>query len=285
MKLCAIVLNYRDAVRTEACLRSLANQELDIVLVVDNSADQHFSGDLAEMLSRMKGHINYRLRLLKPDRNLGFARGVNLALGDADALECDAFLLINNDAVASQDMVARLAAALATDKSLMVAPTVVDETGVTQPMLWYQRYFGLQSKHRLPGSFPYLSGCCMLVRREMLEEGRLLDEDFFMYGEDTLLGWRLARSGKYPLILGNAFVRHAAGSARRGLLFYEYHMSRAHVLLAMKTLRHPIEVPLLLVSKGIGLCLRALWRCLRFGNLVPLKAFWMSWREKDIRVP
>jgi N-acetylglucosaminyl-diphospho-decaprenol L-rhamnosyltransferase len=285
MKLCAIVLNYRDAVRTEACLRSLTNQELDVLLVVDNSADQLCSEELAEMLSRLKGHVNYRLRLLNPGRNLGFARGVNLALCDAEVLQCDAFLLINNDAVASQGMVARLAAALAADKSLVVAPTVVDGVGRPQPMLWYQRFFGLQSKHQLPGSFPYLSGCCMLVRREMLEEGRLFDEDFFMYGEDTLLGWRLARSGKHPLILGNAFVRHAAGSAPRGLLFYEYHMSRAHVLLAMKTLRHPIEVPLLLVSKGIGLCLRALWRCLRFGNLVPLKAFWMSWREKDIRVP
>jgi GT2 family glycosyltransferase len=120
----------------------------------------------------------------------------------------------------------------------------------------------------------------------MLENGGLFDEDFFMYGEDTLLGWRLACAGKKPISVGGALVCHdSAGSSRRGQWFYEYHMARAHVLLAMKTFRHPIEMPLLLTSKGIGLCLRAVWRSLRFGNLVPLKAFFMAWRGRDVRVP
>lgn len=286
MKICAIVLNYRNAARTEACLCALASQGLDVVLVVDNSADQRFSDELAVMLARQTGLVDYRLRLLNSGDNLGFARGVNLALNDADALCCDVFLLINNDAVASPGMVARLAAALADTDTPMVSPTVVDVVGVPQPMLWYQRFFGLLTRHRLLGSFPYLSGCCLLVRREMLEKGRLFDEDFFMYGEDTLLGWRLARSGKYPLCIPDVFVRHdGAVSSRRGQLFYEYHMARAHVLLAVKTWRHPLEIPLLLISKCIGLCLRALWRTLRFRNFAPLKGFFMAWRAQDMRVP
>lgn len=286
MKICAIVLNYRDAARTEACLRSLTGEGLDAVLVVDNSSDEHAAGEFAAVLGRQAGHVDCTLRLLNPGSNLGFARGVNLALNDAAALHCDAFLLINNDAVALPGMLARLAAALADTGAAMVAPTVVDAAGKPQPMLWYQRFFGLLTAHPLPGSFPYLSGCCLLVRREMLEEGRLFDEDFFMYGEDTLLGWRLACAGKKPLRLDDAFVRHdGAGSSRRGQLFYEYHMARAHVLLAMKTWRHPFEMPLLLAGKSIGLGLRALWRSLRFGNTIPLKAFFMAWLALDIRVP
>lgn len=286
MKIGAIVLNYRDATCTGGCLHSLVGQGLDTVLVVDNSDDDPAAKELLTTMERQSGLVDYTLCLISPGTNLGFARGVNRALDDASARHCDAFLLINNDAVAKPDMVARLAAALAEPDTGMVAPAVVDAAGKPQPMLWYQRFFGLLTASPLPGSFPYLSGCCLLVRREMLENGRLFDEDFFMYGEDTLLGWRLARAGKKPLRVSDALVCHdSAGSSRRGQWFYEYHMARAHVLLASKTLRHPIEAPLLLASKGVGLCLRAVWRSLRFGNLVPLKAFFMAWRALNVRVP
>lgn len=286
MKICAIVLNYRDAARTEACLCSLLGQGLDAVLVVDNSADERAIGELADMMERQKVQADYALYLINPGCNLGFARGVNLALNNAAARQCDGFLLINNDAVALPGMVTRLSSELADSGMSMVAPTVIDAAGKQQSMLWYQRFFGLLTTHPLPGSFPYLSGCCLLVRREMLEEGKLFDEDFFMYGEDALLGWRLACAQKKPLRLSDAFVRHdEVGSSRRGQLFYEYHMARAHVLLAMKTWRHPLEKPLLLASKCVGLSLRALWRSLHFGNIVPLKAFFMAWRALEICAP
>lgn len=286
MKICAVVLNYRNAARTEACLCSLRGQGLDTALVVDNSADKLAAEEIAVVLERQGTLVDYSLRSLNSGCNLGFSKGVNRALDDASALHCDAFLLINNDAIAKPGMVARLAAALAESGEGMVAPAVVDSAGKPQPMLWYQRFFGLLTAYPLPGSFPYLSGCCLLVRREMLENGRLFDEDFFMYGEDTLLGWRLACAGRKPLCVGEALLCHdSAGSSRRGQWFYEYHMARAHFLLAMKTRHHPIEVPLLLASKGIGMCLRALWRSLRYGNLVPLKAFIMAWRALNVRVP
>lgn len=286
MKICAVILNYRDAQRTEACLSSLSGQGLSAVMVVDNSADDRFADELAGMMERQKKHVDYALRLLAPDSNLGFARGVNFALRNTNGLCCDAFLLVNNDAIAMPGMVSQLASALADGDTSMVAPTVLDSSGKPLPVLWYQRFFGVLTTHKLPGSFSYLSGCCLLVRSETPMGAGLLDEDFFMYGEDTLLGWHLARAGKIPLRLTSAYVRHAGcGSSQRGRLFYEYHMARAHILLAMKTWRHPAEIPFLLICKCAGLCARALWRSLRFGSFVPLRAFFMAWRAEDIRVP
>lgn len=285
MKICAIILNYRDAARTEACLRSLTGSGLEMALVVDNSASEPAANELAGRLGRQTALFDYTLKLLNPGRNLGFARGVNLAINDATALRCDAFLIINNDAVALPGMLERLAAALTDPDAMMAGPTAINAAGKPQPMLWYQRFFGSLTARPLPGSFPYLSGCCLLVRRDMLQEGKLFDEDFFMYGEDTLLGWLLASAGKKPLHLDDAFVRHGgAGSSRRGELFYEYHMARAHVLLAMKTRRHALEMPLLLAGKCVGLGLRALWRSLHFGSTVPLRAFFMAWLARDVRV-
>lgn len=62
-------------------------------------------------------------------------------------------------------------------------------------------------------------------------------------------------------------------------------MARVHVLLAMKTRCHPLVIPLLLAGDGVSFGLRALWRSLHFGNAVLLKAFFMAWSARDIRVP
>ncbi len=286
MKICAIVLNYRNAARTQNCLRSLIGQGLNRVLVVDNSGDDDAASELAAMMERQRVHMDTALHLLDPKENLGFARGVNLALNNAGALHYDAFLIINNDAVAMSGMVTRLSIALFDSSAAMVAPVVIDAAGKLLPMFWYQRFFGLLTVNQWPGSFPYLSGCCLLVSHDMLVDGRLFDEDFFMYGEDTLLGWRLARAGGKPLLLADAFVRHeGAGSSRRGQLFYEYHLARAHILLARKTWRYPMEIPFMLICKCAVLSVRALWRSLSFWSVVPIKAFFMAWRELDIRVP
>jgi len=286
MKICAIVLNYRNAARTAACMSSLIGQGLHTVLVIDNSDDTEAAEELAAMVDKQFDHADYNLRLLNPGSNLGFAQGINFGLNNVASLNFDAYLLINNDAIAMPSMVSRLAAALSDSDAEMVAPIVVDVKGQPLPMLWYQRYFGLQTAFPLLGSFPYLSGCCLLVRREMLREGKLLDEDFFMYGEDTLLGWRLACNEMELLRLNDACVRHEGeGSSRRGKLFYEYHMARAHILLAKKTWHHPLEIPVMLAGKSVALILRAFWRSMRFGNVIPLKAFFMAWRKLNVRVP
>jgi hypothetical protein len=69
-------------------------------------------------------------------------------------------------------------------------------------------------------------------------------------------------------------------------MFYEYHMARAHILLATKTWRYSfLEIPFMLISKASVLCIRASFRSLRFRSFVPLKAFFMAWRALNVRVP
>ena len=286
MKICAIVLNYRNATCTESSLLSLSGQGLDALLVVDNSDDDSYSSELAVMMERQADFLDYTLHLLKPDGNLGFSRGVNLALSHEAALRCDAILLINNDAVAQPGMVARLASALADADCELAAPTIVDAAGKPQPVLWYQRFFGLLTTRRLPGSFQYLSGCCLMFGRNMLLGGKLFDEEFFMYGEDTQLGWRLKQTDSKVCHLDDAFVRHlGVGSSRQYGIFYEYHTARAHVLLAWKTWHYRIEIPLLLITKTTGLALRAALRSLRSGSMIPLRAFALAWLKQEIHSP
>lgn len=286
MNICAIVLDYRNAKRTEACLRSLLGQGLYRVLVVDNSANQQASEKLKAVIQRLKGNASdYALDLLQPNANLGFARGVNYALQQKLAADCDILLLMNNDALAAPDMVPLLAAAIINKSADLVTPTVLNNADIPQPAFWYQRFFGLLTIHRLPFSFTYPSGCCFLFHRSLIESGKLFDEDFFMYGEDTLLGWQMTRKRKKMACVEKAIVYHTGqASSHKCTLFYEYHMTRAHILLAIKTWNNPLEIPFLVTTKAIGLAIRAVLRCLRYRRMTPLIASLLAWIPLDIRV-
>ncbi|MBV8666788.1 MAG: glycosyltransferase family 2 protein [Burkholderiaceae bacterium] len=285
MKICAIILDYRGAGKTETCLRSLIAEGIDTVLVVDNSGDAHASAQLAEAVARVRSAgIDFALHLIEPGVNTGFARGVNLALADPAGQHCEAIMLLNNDAAAHAGAIRPLHDALLDGAAQLVGPMVVDDHGAPQPVPWYHRYFGTITNSPAPGAFPYLSGCCLMLRRSLLREGKLFDEDFFMYGEDALLGWQMARAHQTFKRINNATIRHT-GQARsqRSTLFYEYQMTRAHYLLCFKTCRTRWEIPVLLVTKFATLTLRMAVRCIRYRSPAPLAALFLAWLPLDIR--
>ena len=112
----------------------------------------------------------------------------------------------------------------------------------------------------------------------------LFDEDFFMYGEDTLLGWQLARSRKIMRVETKATVVHEGrGSSQQYLMFYEYHMARAHILLAVKAYSTPLEIPFLVVGKMMAIGTRALLRCIRARSIIPFIAFLLAWVPLKVR--
>ena len=285
MTICAVILDYRGAQKTEACLLSLIAQGIDTVLVVDNSEDQEASQQLADAAARVRQKdADYSLHIVTTGANLGFAGGVNFALGHEKARHCEAFLLLNNDATIYPGSVEQLDHALKKHAADLVSPAIIDDEGTPQPMMWYQRFFGLMTYKRLPGSYPYLCGCCLMFRRDLLVSEKLFDEDFFMYGEDTLLGWRLLREHKEFACIETATVRHTGqGKFAPSTLFYEYHMTRAHILLALKTRNNLLEIPVLLVGKCIGLIARGIRRSIRYRQSAPLLAFILAWRSFHIR--
>lgn len=285
MKICAILLDYRGAERTGACITSLLDQGMHCILVVDNSANADANRQLTEVIQNISsGAGKSIIKVIDAKANLGFSRGVNLALNDPLAHQCDYFLLINNDASATPGMTASLLSLLTQQHASLVAPTIQDEAGAVKKFMWYQRFTGVLTTFPLPFSFPYLSGCCLLFNRSLLVSNKLLDEDFFMYGEDTLLGWRLQCARQTMLQDEHAIIRHVGqGSSQKFSMFYEYHMARAHVLLALKTWHTRWEIPFLLLCKFFSLGMRALLRCMRARSPVPLAAFFLAWLPLKIR--
>lgn len=86
-----------------------------------------------------------------------------------------------------------------------------------------------------------LSGSCMMVRRSVISEIGLLDEDIFMFGEDIDWCWRIKQAGFRVFYYPQAVIYHAHGASSRlrpagatinlhkGMaVFYRKHLSAKH---------------------------------------------------------
>ena len=226
----AVVLHFGAAAATNRCLASLAASDYPAlsVLVVDNSAGDDWrpaAGDRP-------------LEVLRPPRNLGFAAGSNIAL---ERLLCgnDRYaLLLNNDAVVEPQAIAALVRCAESDARIALVGAQV-------------RGGGVQLDHRAVTFGPYLvrrdqppataatdtewvSGCCLLVRLAALARIGLLDDAFFLYGEDVDWCLRARRAGWRVVHEPRAVAHHDADPPARPTARRAYFLARNAILLARK---------------------------------------------------
>lgn len=269
-----LTLNYRDANRTSRCIASLLADGADAVLVWDNSEDNSAS---AQAL-RQEWADEPRVLIEVSARNLGFSAGVNRGIDAILSRWPGAWaLLINNDALVHRGALTALTTALRVKPQAVIAYPRVDHGGKVLGTVFYQRFFALLRFDRpWHGSFPYPSGSILLIAPERIDLP-LFDEDFFMYGEDVMLGWRLGeeRMVHVPQVLA---WHEGSVSSRNGSWFYETHLVAGHWRLAAKLARTPLEHGLLLVGRALSLPARAIVRSLRSRSLLPLRACIEGWR-------
>lgn len=268
-----LTLNYRDAVRTSRCITSLLSDGATAVLVWDNSED---GGSCAQTL-REHWQGDRRVILEESGRNLGFAAGVNRGIDRILARWPGAWvMLINNDATLLPGALAALTRALVDHPEAVIAYPRVNHGGRVIGTIFYQRHFALLSFDKpLPGSFPYPSGSALLIAPERITLP-LFDEDFFMYGEDMMLGWRLGpnRMAHVPEVLA---WHEGSASSRNSSAVYEIRIAAGHWLLGRKLARSPFDRAVLTLGRSLGLAARAVLRAIRTRSLVPLRALIVGW--------
>lgn len=284
---CVIILSYFGGERVAACLRSLVGQQFDTLYLVDNSVDTSQGTHLGRLRDEFVASSSSQVavKLLIQSENVGFARGVNAAIRlDRLSGGHSCYLLLNDDATLPPGGLAAMVARLSDrDDLALVAARVVTGELDTQ-VIWYQRWFGHLSFHTMPGSFAYLQGSCLLVDCRLIADNSLFDEAFFMYGEDILLSWEALRAGFAIDVAPDVVVEHqGSASSRHGGFFYEYHVARAHVLLARRLARSSWELPVMYLGRVVYLAARAFLRSVRFRSLVPLFAALAAWFPVRIR--
>lgn len=271
-----LILHFRTPEKTLSCLQSLLSEGIRDVVVVDNSEDGGRSADcMRQSLTELEGR-GMQTTMLQPGRNLGFAAGVNLALQEIQKKRVAHLLLINSDAVLLPDSLAEMLRRIGDLVCVAPESRASSTAAAVSPLVYYQKMLALYLPRPFIGALRYPSGTCLLLRGDQLRSD-FFDDDFFFYGEDVMLGHNLANRGAEFRECASASIIHAASSsAKNGSLFYEYHMVRAHWLLALKLASNRFERVLFLIARCTTLPARAVLRCMRELSTVPLRGFLMA---------
>ncbi|HEY9551474.1 MAG TPA: glycosyltransferase family 2 protein, partial [Prevotella sp.] len=224
MKISVVIVSYNVKHYLAQCLYSLRKALEGIeaeVYVVDNHSHD---GTIDYLKDRFP-----ELKLIESQHNNGFACANNMALRRCRG---EYVLLLNPDTVVAEHTIARSIAFMeahpqaggAGVKMLMAngKPARESRRGLPTPMTAFYKMCGLCAKyphHRRfgkyymgylpwdePARIEIVSGAYCLLRRSVLDEIGFLDEDFFMYGEDIDLSYRILKAGfenwylPYPIL-------------------------------------------------------------------------------------
>jgi GT2 family glycosyltransferase len=226
-----LILNWNNYSDTQKCLESLRSvtyPNIKIILV-DNGSDDGSREQLQNAYSD--------LTMLKSATNLGFAGGNNIGLKKILEREIPYTLLLNNDTEVIQgDFLDRISGELYADRNLCaVGPKVICPDGtLDQVILPFPKLdFTLRNSLGLfqpdlesRQTVDSLIGCCVLVRNQAIRQVGLLDENYFMYAEETEWFYRMRKAGWKILYNPVDSVIHKGGSSSRKLSSRKLYIER-----------------------------------------------------------
>jgi GT2 family glycosyltransferase len=287
-----IVVNWNGEQILESCLSSLAalsNVMCEIILVDNASTDSSVS------LARAKFP---EVTIIRLDKNEGFAGGNARGVKASSA---EYIALVNNDARVNPDWLARLIDPMVRDVRVGICASKLIFTeneklnsagdGVTTAAVGFNRGLG-QSQHSYSDR-EFVFGACgaaVLYRRRMLEEIGFLDEDFFLYDEDTDLNFRAQLAGWKCVYVPTAVAYHKA-NATAGRLSdtHVYYHSRNLEFVWIKNMPLGLMLRFLLhkIFQEFGsfcyLCLRhGKWRAYFRAKRDALKMLPKMWTKRQV---
>lgn len=253
MKLSIVIVNYNVSHFLEQCLISvynaLQNMNAEVFVVDNNSVD----GSVDMVREKFPQAI-----CIANQENVGFSRANNQAIRQAKG---EYVLLLNPDTVVQEDTFSKCVQFMdAHPDAGGLGVRMIDgmgnflpesKRGLPTPLVAFYKLSGLirlfpKSKRygryymgHLPNkknnSVEVLAGAFMLMRQTALNKVGLLDEDYFMYGEDIDLSYRIIKGGFKNYYFADTEIIHYKGeSTKKGSLNYVFIFYRAMQIFAQK---------------------------------------------------
>lgn len=213
MKLSVVIVNYNVKYYLGQCLeslrRALAGVEAEVFVVDNHSHD----GSVAYLRRRFP-----EVHFIASAHNLGFACGNNVAIRQSKG---EYVLLLNPDTVVGEDVIRSSIAFMDSHPEAGAhgvqmlndsgERALESRRGLPSPLVSFYKMTGLCRRFPqndrfahyymgslswdVPGQIEVVSGAYCFLRKTALDRVGLLDEDFFMYGEDVDLSYRLLKGG------------------------------------------------------------------------------------------
>ena len=247
MKLSVVIVSYNVCQLLEDCLRSVEKDLAGIdseIYVVDNASSDH----TVERLQPLFPAVHF----VANTENVGFARANNQAIRLSQA---EYVLLLNPDTVVHEGTLrgtldfldSHPEAGGAGVRMLTREGDTAPESRRAVPTPWVaflkmlgftRRYYMSHLPWDQPGQIEVISGAYCMLRRKALDAVGLLDEDFFMYGEDIDLSFRLLKGGWQNWYLPLDIVHYKGESTQKSSYRYVHVFYQAMLIFFRKHYGH-----------------------------------------------
>jgi N-acetylglucosaminyl-diphospho-decaprenol L-rhamnosyltransferase len=299
-----IVVSYNTRALTLACLAALEASRTDRtsfdIVVLDNASQDGSPGAIATTFPDVT--------LIRLDENVGWGRGVNRAVAASDA---EYLLLLNPDTEPVGNVIddllqfarAHFGHGLYTGRTLRLDGSDDGHSCWGLPSLWSYLCFATGLSTVLRGQawanpeglvgydrrgvreVPAVSGCMMLVQRDLFLNLHGFDPRYFMYSEDIDLSARALRAGVRPLVTPDAMVKHIGGasSSSGGQRVSTLRGKTTYVRLHWSPGRARLGVALLAGGVGLRAVCGLIGRLLRGRGGRDARTSWEhAWRERRV---
>ena len=255
MKISVVIVNYNVKYYVGQCIDSVrrALQGIDSEIIV---VDNHSRDGSVDYLSKIEG-----VRIIESGHNLGFSKANNIAIRQSTA---EYVLMLNPDTIVAEDAIRMIidfadshpqAGGIGVRMHNDWGTTARESRrGLPSPMTSFYKIIGLSKRlpqHRkygryymgwLPWDSPsrieVVSGACFLVRRKALDEAGLMDEDYFMYGEDIDLSYRLLKGGWENWFVPADIIHYKGESTQKTSFNYVHVFYNAMLIFMRKHYSH-----------------------------------------------
>ncbi|WP_282136259.1 glycosyltransferase family 2 protein [Seonamhaeicola maritimus] len=222
MKLSVVILNYNVRYFLELCLKSVQAAISDLeaeIIVVDNNSEDGSCSMIKELFPKVI--------LIENKENFGFSKGNNIGVREAQG---EYLCVLNPDTVVAEDTFKKLLLFSEDKTSLgVVGCKLIDGVGRFLPeskrnipfvKAAFKKLFGDPSMYYANhlnendiGEVNVLVGAFMFMKRELYQKIEGFDEDYFMYGEDIDLSYRVLKLGLQNYYYGKTSVIHYKGES------------------------------------------------------------------------
>ena len=238
-KVFIIILNWNNWPDVLECLESLKDNDYPNyqVVIVDNGSDQK------------PKVLNQDIKIIYNEKNLGFSGGNNVGIKYALEQNADYILLLNDDTIVSNDFLTKLVEIGESNESIgLIGPKIYFHNQSKKIWSAGGRINWLYNKGEMIGynqedngqydspkvqETEFLTGCCVLVKKQVIEKIGLMPEEYFLYYEDT--DWSLkARKNKFKCVfVPDAKIWHKGSqSSIAGSPSYIYYHIRNGLVMA-----------------------------------------------------
>ncbi len=247
MKLSVVIVSYNVRLLLEECLKSVEKALTGIegeIFVVDNlSSDE----SVAYLEPRFP-----KVHFIANKENVGFARANNQAIRLSQA---EYVLLLNPDTVVYENTLRESLAFMDSHPEAGgVGVRMLTREGdsapesrraVPTPWIAFLKMIGFSRRYYMsdlpwdqPGQIEVISGAYCMLRHKALDQIGLLDEDFFMYGEDIDLSYRLLKGGWQNWYLPLDIIHYKGESTQKSSFRYVHVFYQAMLIFFRKHYGH-----------------------------------------------